>query len=168
MDEIENHFTSRSAMHLYTRPSGESPALLQRLTSIHQVVIAKVSAKQLSTPERIFDSFSRQLVFPSYFGRNWEALRDCLCDLWWFANRPVVIMLEHADILPSLDPSLSWALQRALKYWNGHAEREQPDGEPSTFELILISPAEAIPSLLDRFGDWACTPGACPMSAELR
>ncbi|MDP3156512.1 MAG: barstar family protein [Archangium sp.] len=39
------------------------------------------------------------LDFPNYFGRNWDALSDCLCDLSWLAAGPV--MLIH-DELPQL------------------------------------------------------------------
>ncbi|MGW3287700.1 barstar family protein [Streptomyces sp. NPDC001002] len=38
-------------------------------------------ARELTTEERIFGSFAEVLRFPAYFGRNWDALVDCLGDL---------------------------------------------------------------------------------------
>jgi RNAse (barnase) inhibitor barstar len=36
-----------------------------------------------------FDSISRQCGFPSYFGGNWDALNDCLCDFSWLTTKPI-------------------------------------------------------------------------------
>jgi hypothetical protein len=39
---------------------------------------------------------AKRLSFPDYFGKNWDALEECLRDLSWLPAGPVV--LEHADV----------------------------------------------------------------------
>jgi hypothetical protein len=62
--------------------------------------VARVPAG-INTREELFDALHRALHFPSYFGRNWDALYELLRDLHWIPEKRVVIL--HAE-LPSLPP----------------------------------------------------------------
>ncbi|MGO8746475.1 MAG: barstar family protein [Thermoguttaceae bacterium] len=62
--------------------------------------VARVPAG-ISTREQVFDVLGRELKFPSYFGKTWDALWDCLSDLSWIARHRVII--AH-DGIPDLDP----------------------------------------------------------------
>ncbi len=46
----------------------------------------------------LMNIFSESLDFPDYFGRNWDALWDCLGDFSWLSDYSVVIV--HADLPP--------------------------------------------------------------------
>ena len=46
--------------------------------------------------ETLFSILSNALNFPSYFGRNWDALRDCLRDFWWTDIFQITVV--HRDI----------------------------------------------------------------------
>ena len=37
--------------------------------------------ERLGTPEAVYDYLTRELDFPAYFGRNLDALHDCLTDV---------------------------------------------------------------------------------------
>ena len=37
--------------------------------------------ERLGTPEAVYDYLTRELAFPAYFGRNLDALHDCLTDV---------------------------------------------------------------------------------------
>ena len=68
-----------------TEGQGTKPALV-----VH--VPRGVRSKQ-----KLLAILARRLRFPCYFGRNWDALEECLCDLSWLpADQPVVI--KHADL----------------------------------------------------------------------
>ncbi len=46
--------------------------------------------------EKLFSVLSKELKFPSYFGRNWDALHDCLRDFWWADIFQITVI--HRDI----------------------------------------------------------------------
>jgi len=37
------------------------------------------------------------MAFPEWYGRNWDALLDCLADLGWQSADGYVVILEHCD-----------------------------------------------------------------------
>jgi hypothetical protein len=49
---------------------------------------------------QLFTVLDEGLRLPWYFGRNWDALADCLGDLSWLNQR--VVVLRHDDALPGL------------------------------------------------------------------
>jgi hypothetical protein len=59
----------------------------------------------LRNEKMLFDSLSKELQFPDYFGHNWNALWDCLCDLSWIEQRRVIIL--HQDLPPLVREALS-------------------------------------------------------------
>ncbi len=55
---------------------------------------SKVDSKQ-----KLMLEFEKKLEFPEYFGRNWDALKDCLCDFSWVDSSGFVFLIPH---LPNL------------------------------------------------------------------
>jgi RNAse (barnase) inhibitor barstar len=55
----------------------------------------------ISDADRLLDCVAKVLSFPAYFGRNWNALYDCLSDFHWTEAKRV--FLVHDD-LPKLSP----------------------------------------------------------------
>jgi RNAse (barnase) inhibitor barstar len=53
--------------------------------------------RRISSKQQLFAVLADKLRFPSYFGRNWDALEECLGDLSWLpADRAV--FLVHLDL----------------------------------------------------------------------
>lgn len=48
----------------------------------------------ISSRQELFDIYADKLSFPSYFGSNWDALYDLLCDLSWIWQRCITIRHE--------------------------------------------------------------------------
>ena len=51
----------------------------------------------------LFRALARGLKLPGYFGNNWDALEECLCDLSWLKS-PAGIVLVHKQV-PLADPA---------------------------------------------------------------
>ncbi|MDQ7990320.1 MAG: barstar family protein [Candidatus Dactylopiibacterium sp.] len=70
---------------------------------------------------RVHDILSRALHFPEWYGRNWDALADCLCDLSWEEADGYVLIFQRADSLqrsaPEAFATLLAVLADAAAFW---------------------------------------------------
>lgn len=88
----------------------------------------------IETKKQLLDALDANLGFPEYFGSNWDALWDCICDLSWL--EPVQVVLVHDDLPMSSDRDslrtyLS-LLQDAVAAW-----KEKPE-----HELLVVFPRD--------------------------
>lgn len=74
----------------------------------------------ISEKMELLSALKYQLWLPSYFGNNWDALYDCLCDFRWIPFHKIVI--DH-EKLPNLDDNALQAyleiLRDAIMSWKG-------------------------------------------------
>ena len=100
---------------------------------------AKLDVVAVEAKEQLFDSLSRALAFPDWFGRNWDALEDVLGDLSWRKGDGHVVVFrtypagEDFGILVDV-------LRTTADYWAGR-------GKP--FFAVFLDPAKklALPDL---------------------
>lgn len=89
----------------------------------------------------LLDMLCSVLRFPSYFGRNWDALDECLRDLSWLPEGDIV--LSHEDLPLSRDrTSLSIylsILKDAIEQWDTTGKRKLLVVFPSDTENIVKS-----------------------------
>ena len=77
----------------------------------------------------LMDGLDDALALPSYFGRNWNALLDCLRDLHW--RTEVAVLLVHEELPTLTDAELELYLEvlaDAVEHWRlrgGHQLRVQ-------------------------------------------
>ncbi len=99
----------------------------------------------LTTKKDLFNVLEGALRLPAYFGKNWDALDECLGDLSWIHNRRVVLI--HDDV-PALDSnelqSYLCVLLRNVSDWK-NAE---------SHELVVVFPHEYRPQL-ERMTGWS-------------
>ena len=61
----------------------------------------EVDLRKARGKNELLDRFATILQFPGYFGRNWDALADCLSDLGWLDGAGWVLILVHCDVFAS-------------------------------------------------------------------
>jgi len=87
-------------------------------SSLHYFVIDIANALDKT---QLLERFSETLKFPDYFGHNWDALYDMLCDGKWFGNSGVVLHLKHTASFEKLAAddwlALCTTLEEAIDYW---------------------------------------------------
>jgi RNAse (barnase) inhibitor barstar len=110
----------------------------------------------ISTKSQLLDALQVALSFPDYFGRNWDALSDCICDLSWF--KPKQVVLIHRDI-PLMDDNGSFRiyleiLQDAVQFWTARREHELlvvfPEASKKTVLDILDGRVSPYPEILNK------------------
>ncbi|MFL6057240.1 MAG: barstar family protein [Actinoallomurus sp.] len=91
---------------------------------------------------------AEELVLPSYFGRNWDALEECLRDLSWVpANTGYLVIYDHwrelADADPAAHRTLLDVFGAAVEHWRDTStpmavllpvteeDRDEPDPDPA-------------------------------------
>jgi hypothetical protein len=86
--------------------------------------VARVDLGGASAKDRLIAGIAAALQFPAWFGGNWDALEDCLCDLSWMPAAGYVLLLEGAAAAPLVDRgTLVDILAAAAASW---AERKRP------------------------------------------
>ncbi|MFI7491414.1 barstar family protein [Micromonospora echinaurantiaca] len=88
----------------------------------------------------VFYEFSDALLFPGYFGWNWDALSDCLRDLSWLPADGYLIVVENAPRLLSSSAgdqhTLFRILSKAVHHWA--SPLGQPHGKAVPFTVLLL------------------------------
>jgi hypothetical protein len=63
-----------------------------------------LDGRAIRTRAELFDGCARALAFPAWFGRNVDALADCLGDLTWLPGLGHVLIWDQWGVLARADP----------------------------------------------------------------
>lgn len=91
------------------------------------LALFQIDLAGINTKDGFLAALALALGFPEWFGRNWDALEDCLTDMSWQAAGGYVVILAHADEFRTADES-GFAL--ALRILQSAAEFWREDGIP--------------------------------------
>ena len=89
--------------------------------------VAVVDGQIAVDRDGIFDELARAMRFPDYFGRNWDAVFDCLTDPSLLPAEGSVILLDNCDRLAREYPD-QW--QIAVKVFRDASTFWQPTRTP--------------------------------------
>lgn len=77
-----------------------------------------IRGQNCKNTKELFREFSSALQFPYYFGNNWNALDECICDLSWLGeNNGYVLFITNSDLLSENLDILLETLSDASKFW---------------------------------------------------
>jgi hypothetical protein len=98
--------------------------------------LARVPLDGAPDKEALLARVAEALGFPDWFGGNWDALEDCLCDLSWRPGDGHVLLLAGGDALAADDLGILLdVLKSCAAFW---AERGRP------FFAVFLDPAHAL------------------------
>lgn len=120
------------------------------LPTTGRFVVARLDGTRMADADHVFSEFSDALLFPGYFGWNWNALSDCLRDLNWLPADGYLIVIENAPRLLSSDAedqhTLFRVLSRAVHHWA--SPLGQPDGKAVPLKVVLLCDRDEEAALL--------------------
>lgn len=106
-----------------------------RARGAHWHVLAGHPLDKAST----LDAIAEALSFPDWFGRNLDALYDCLTDLSWLPSGEHVLIWSGSDELRAADPRAYLAIRGVLS----DAERAlAPGGDRADSRRLTVALSE--------------------------
>jgi RNAse (barnase) inhibitor barstar len=119
--------------------------------------VRPVHGERMPTVAALFTEFAAAWRFPAYFGRNFQALEDCLVDLAWLPAEGYLCVVTHAELLLRDEPDdvlglFLDLLARVGAGWSTAVDRGEPwDRPPVPFHTVLAArDNEAATALLVR------------------
>ncbi len=124
MDDLDKKFAEpklAGVFHLTREPYEAERAAKTAGLAVYRIDIGHAHHK-----EDILEHLAKAMQFPSHFGKNWDALHDCLTDLGWSQAKGHVIVLEKSKHFGAghkhdFDSAMD-VLRSAADYWRGKSK----------------------------------------------
>ncbi len=111
---------SRSGVYR-VNADGEGFAALGTITRKSRVALYRVTLAPAAEESEILESLARELRFPDWFGQNWDALQDSLCDLSWLPESSGIVLVingvDATQTAPSVLDTFIDVLRSTAQYW---------------------------------------------------
>ena len=79
---------------------------------------------------------SASFQFPSYYGENWPAFDECICDLEWLKFSKIFVLFDDFSMAFRDQPTIQKLLQkRVVSYWSEASDYWESEGK--TVEVWL-------------------------------
>ncbi len=114
---------------VHFRPRSEA----EQLSELREAgfFVAMLSDDALGSEEALFAALQHAFSFPSYFGRNWSAVRDCLGDLEWSEAKGYVLLVDDSAHRRITEP-----LGKLIEVWLAAAQEWSAERVP--FHLVIL------------------------------
>jgi RNAse (barnase) inhibitor barstar len=109
-------------------PEHQPPSWLRVITGAPPAEATRVRGQACRDRAGLFAEWAARLCFPEYFGRNWDALSDCLNDL--VAEAPLTLVVEDAAQLLADEPPEQLGTLLTILY-------DIAGSQPGRLEIIL-------------------------------
>jgi RNAse (barnase) inhibitor barstar len=115
-------------------------------------LIAVLDGQGIDTMSQFFTTIAKQLELPSYFGKNLDALYDCLCDFSWTDVSNVQIVFKNYDsFLAKESQQKRWDILAILND-SANEWRAMKGTDKIKFE-IFVEPSQRIKSDIEAAED---------------
>lgn len=121
MDSLKTFLTEELEPNVYQLQTEVSIEYLSKKCETKGFQFFYINGSQVSNKETFLNEVALSLQFPDYFGKNWDALQDCLTDLEWVSAQGYVIFYEDAESFAQQNPQ-DWkialnVLSSAVEFW---------------------------------------------------
>jgi hypothetical protein len=131
MSKLAQRLADPARSGVYRVSSADTVEEVARGTTLSCTRIALQGGKA-----QVLEALAKALAFPDWFGRNWDALEDCLADLSWKPAEGYVLLLTGVPALPKDDAGILMdILGSSAEAWKA---RDQP------FIAVLVDPAREL------------------------
>jgi RNAse (barnase) inhibitor barstar len=142
MDPVGTGNSDRCPSGVYRIDAAERDHVLHHDAFPPEFAVAVLDGTAGGTRAGFFQELAVALHFPDYFGRNWDAVYDCLTDLSWLPADGYVLVLDGFEQLATNEPGqweiLLKVLRESCAFWQPLAR--------SMFAL-LYGPGELAPGV---------------------
>lgn len=101
----------------------DSPADLESAALSAGLPLVGIDASGARTKSQMLGLLGKVLAFPSWYGRNWDALEDCLTDAFWLPEKGQIIRIEGFEAYADADPDgfaiLLDIFKTSAEFWRG-------------------------------------------------
>jgi RNAse (barnase) inhibitor barstar len=106
-------------------------------------VVAFIECNDAATVNDFYSQIQKGLKLPAYFGKNLDALYDCLCDFSWLDAREVHVVLRDYDgFLSKEAKNKRWDILAVLS--EAAAEWKAMKGKDKIKFEIYVEPSQRI------------------------
>jgi len=129
---------SKEQLTEFSLPSWECIHVISSASTIREndpssrVVVYLCDIDDVIDERMLFDKIAGAMKFPSYFGRNWDALDECLSDLEWLPTTGFLLVVRRCGTFWRNSPI---SIGRLIKTWLFCAQQWAQQGTP--FHLVL-------------------------------
>lgn len=87
--------------------------------------------KNIKSEDMLFDALYEVLGFPDYFGCNWNAVYDCMCDFTWITEKKIKLIHKELPNISDVTMAIYFrVLIDVINTWNSSPEKH-------VFEVIF-------------------------------
>ncbi|MGC8780904.1 MAG: barstar family protein [Anaerolineae bacterium] len=105
-DRLEDLLAGRIEPGIYRLTQSPAADEIAARAARHGWRCARLDGRRIRSKAAFLDACAEALAFPAYFGRNWDALADCLRDLSWApAAAGHLVVYEDAGIFAAAAPA---------------------------------------------------------------
>lgn len=106
---------------IYRFVSDASVEFLQREAEREGWQFYFLDGTKIRDKKTYLQAIARALKFPDYFGKNWDALNDCLTDLEWTRGAGYIVLLQSPERFMKTSPE-DWDVamdifSTAIQFW---------------------------------------------------
>lgn len=97
------------------------------------LAVLEIDGGAIETKEHLLSATAEAMHFPDYFGRNWDALDECLRDMTWMPSAGYVLFFKNAEAFWQTSSHLAGTF---TEIWMSAAEEWSRQEIP--FHLIFV------------------------------